>query len=71
MNIEVAIFRRRQILKFDLTIIWRVKGVVQARYANTIRDHVVHERSNQAEAFRANDTQFMQDANNLLFQRSE
>jgi TonB-linked SusC/RagA family outer membrane protein len=44
-----------------------VKGVVQARYANTIRDHVVHERSNQAEAFRADDTQFIQDANNLLF----
>lgn len=44
-----------------------VKGVVQARYANTIRDHVVHERSNQAEAFRANDTQFIQDSNNLLF----
>ncbi len=44
-----------------------IKGVVQARYANTIRDHKVHERSNQAEAFRANDTQFIQDANNLLF----
>jgi len=44
-----------------------IKGVLQARYANTIRDHKVHERSNQAEAFRANDTQFIQDANNLLF----
>ncbi len=44
-----------------------IKGVLQARYANTIRDHTVHERSNQAEAFRANDTQFIQDANNLLF----
>ncbi len=44
-----------------------VKGVLQARYANTIRDHTVHENSNQAEAFRANQTQFIQDANNLLF----
>ncbi len=45
----------------------KVKGVIQGRYANTERDHTVHENSNQAEAFRANDTQFIQDANNLLF----
>lgn len=44
-----------------------IKGVFQARYANTKRDHTVHEKSNQAEAYRANDTQFIQDANNLLF----
>lgn len=43
------------------------KGVMQARYANTIRDHTVHENSNQAEAYRANGTQFIQDANNLLY----
>ncbi|TRX62095.1 SusC/RagA family TonB-linked outer membrane protein [Fulvivirga sp. M361] len=44
-----------------------IKGVFQARYATTERDHVVHENSNQAEAYRANQTQFIQDANNLLF----
>ncbi len=44
-----------------------IKGVLQGRHANTISDHKVHERSNQAEAFRADDTQFIQDANNLLF----
>lgn len=44
-----------------------IKGVLQARYAGTERDHTVHERSNQAEAYRANQTQFIQDANNLLF----
>lgn len=44
-----------------------VNGVLQARYANTRRDHTVHERSNQAEAYRANATQFIQEANNLLF----
>ncbi len=43
------------------------KGVLQARYANTVRDHTVHENSNQAEAYRANGTQFIQDANNLLY----
>lgn len=44
-----------------------INGVFQARYVNTMRDHTVHERSNQAEAYRANQTQFIQDANNLLF----
>lgn len=44
-----------------------IKGVLQYRFANTTRDHSVHERSNQAEAYRANETQFIQDANNLLF----
>ncbi|HNP18836.1 MAG TPA: SusC/RagA family TonB-linked outer membrane protein [Fulvivirga sp.] len=44
-----------------------IKGVFQGRYASTERDHTVHEESNQAEAYRANGTQFIQSANNLLF----
>ncbi|MDA1121013.1 MAG: SusC/RagA family TonB-linked outer membrane protein [Bacteroidetes bacterium] len=44
-----------------------IKGVLQARSASTLQDHTVHENSNQAEAFRANDTQFIQNANNLLY----
>lgn len=44
-----------------------IKGVFQARFASTKRDHTVHENSNQAEAYRADGTQFIQDANNLLF----
>ena len=44
-----------------------LKGVVQLRYANTSRDHIIHERSNQAEAYRADETQYIQDANNLLY----
>jgi len=46
---------------------FNINGVFQLRYANTKRDHTVHENSNQAEAYRADDTQFIQDANNLLF----
>ena len=45
----------------------KINGVFQARYADTRRDHTVHEYSNQAEAYRADDTQFIQEANNLLF----
>ncbi len=48
-----------------------LKGVLQYRYASTTRDHTVHEKSNQAEAYRADDTQFIQDANNLLFNDPE
>ncbi len=44
-----------------------IQGVFQARFANTKRDHTVHEKSNQAEAYRADDTQYIQNANNLLF----
>lgn len=44
-----------------------LKGVMQIRYANTERSHVITENSNQAEAFRADGSQFIQDANNLLF----
>ncbi|MTI39860.1 SusC/RagA family TonB-linked outer membrane protein [Fulvivirga lutimaris] len=44
-----------------------IKGVLQGRFASTERDHTVHEKSNQAEAYRANQTQFIQNANNLLF----
>lgn len=44
-----------------------LKGVVQLRYANTSRDHIIHERSNQAEAYRADETQYIQEANNLLY----
>ena len=44
-----------------------LKGVLQVRYANTNQEHIVTENSNQAEAFRANGSQFIQRANNLLF----
>ena len=67
MNIEVVDVAAQADFEVRPSDNLAIKGVVQARYANTIRDHVVHERSNQAEAFRADDTQFIQDANNLLF----
>jgi TonB-linked SusC/RagA family outer membrane protein len=44
-----------------------LKGVIQVRYATTEREHIITERSNQSEAFRADGTQFIQDFNNLLY----
>ena len=67
MNIKVADISAQADFEVRPTDNLVIKGVLQGRYANTNRNHTVHERSNQAEAFRANDTQFIQDANNLLF----
>ncbi|MFY0653248.1 MAG: SusC/RagA family TonB-linked outer membrane protein [Cyclobacteriaceae bacterium] len=48
-----------------------VKGVFQGRYATTTRDHTVHENSNQAEAYRADQTSQIRSGNNLLFNDPE
>ncbi len=44
-----------------------LRSTAQGRYATTNREHVIHERSNQAEAYRADDTQYIQESNPLLF----
>lgn len=67
MEIKVADFSAQTDFEVRPIKDLSIKGVLQARVANTVQDHTVHERSNQAEAYRANQTQFIQDANNLLF----
>lgn len=67
IDITVADFSAQTDFEINPTPNLNFNGVVQARYASTIRDHTVHEKSNQSEAYRANQTQFIQDANNLLF----
>jgi TonB-linked SusC/RagA family outer membrane protein len=48
-----------------------IKGVFQGRYATTTQDHTVHEESNQAEAYRADETGAIRAGNNLLFNDPE
>jgi len=67
INIQVVDVSVQTDFKINLKENLSIKGVLQARSATTDRDHTVHENSNQAEAFRADDTQFIQQANNLLF----
>ncbi|MEM6642927.1 MAG: SusC/RagA family TonB-linked outer membrane protein [Bacteroidota bacterium] len=67
MDITVSDISAQTDFEINPTEGLRVSGVFQARYANTKQDHTIHENSNQAEAFRADDTQFIQDANNLLY----
>lgn len=62
--VDLSVQTDFEVIPFDD---FSLKGVIQGRFANTKRDHMVHERSNQAEAFRAADTQFIQEANNLLY----
>jgi len=45
-----------------------LKGSFQYRSANTLREHKIHEFSNQAEAYRADYSQAIIDNNHFLFQ---
>lgn len=67
MDITVSDISAQTDFEINPTDQIRISGVFQARYANTKQDHTIHENANQSEAFRANDTQFIQDANNLLY----
>ena len=67
MDITVSDVSAQTDFEINPTDALRISGVFQARYATTKQDHTIHENSNQSEAFRANGTQFIQDANNLLY----
>lgn len=67
INIDVADIATQADINLDLTDNLTLRSTVQGRYATTQREHVIHEQSNQAEAYRADDTQYIQDANPLLF----
>ena len=67
INIDVADIATQADLNYDITSNLTFRSTLQARYATTEREHVIHEHSNQAEAYRADDTQYIQDANPLLF----
>ena len=67
INIDVADIATQADINLDLTDHLTLRSTVQGRYAATQREHVIHEHSNQAEAYRADDTQYIQDSNPLLF----
>lgn len=67
INIDVADIATQADINYDLANNLTFRSTLQARYATTQREHIIHEHSNQAEAYRADDTQYIQDANPLLF----
>lgn len=71
ININVADIATQADINYDITENLTLRSTVQGRIATTQREHVIHENSNQAEAYRADDTQYIQDANPLLFRDPE
>ena len=67
INITVADVSTQADLQYRFTDNLIFRSAVQGRYASTKREHTIHEWSNQAEAYRANQTQYIQDANRLLY----
>lgn len=67
INIDVADIATQADVNYDITNNLTLRSTLQGRYATTQREHVIHEKSNQAEAYRADDTQYIQEANPLLF----
>lgn len=67
INITVADISTQADVSYNIQENLTFRSTLQGRYAATKREHVIHEDSNQAEAYRADDTQFIQDANPLLF----
>lgn len=67
ININVGDISTQADITYSILDNLSFRSTVQGRYATTKREHVIHERSNQAEAYRADDTQYIQDANPLLY----
>jgi TonB-linked SusC/RagA family outer membrane protein len=67
MNINVQDISAQTDLHYKVRENINLRSAIQGRVAGTKREHVIHEKSNQAEAYRADDTQFIQDLNPLLF----
>ncbi len=67
INIDVGDISTQADVTYNILENLSLRSTIQGRYATTKREHVIHERSNQAEAYRADDTQYIQDANTLLY----
>jgi TonB-linked SusC/RagA family outer membrane protein len=67
INIDVGDISTQADLTYNILENLSIRSTVQGRYATTKREHVIHERSNQAEAYRADDTQYIQESNTLLY----
>jgi TonB-linked SusC/RagA family outer membrane protein len=67
ININVGDISTQADIQYEIKENINFRSTLQGRYATTKREHVIHEKSNQAEAYRANGTQYIEEANPLLF----
>ncbi|MDF9795930.1 TonB-linked SusC/RagA family outer membrane protein [Catalinimonas alkaloidigena] len=68
IDVRVADISAQADFNFKILDNLTFRSTMQGRYAATNREHIIHEWSNQAEAYRADGTQYIQDANPLLYQ---
>jgi TonB-linked SusC/RagA family outer membrane protein len=67
INISVGDISTQADINYEIKNNLSFRSTIQGRFATTRREHIIHENSNQAEAYRADDTQYIQDSNPLLF----
>jgi TonB-linked SusC/RagA family outer membrane protein len=67
IKISVADISTQADLNYKVRENITLRSALQGRFAATKKEHVIHENSNQAEAYRADDTQYIQDLNPLLY----
>jgi TonB-linked SusC/RagA family outer membrane protein len=68
ININVGDLSSQADFNYDIMDNLTFRSTLQGRYATTKREHIIHEFSNQAEAYRSDDTQYIQESNPLLYQ---
>jgi TonB-linked SusC/RagA family outer membrane protein len=67
INISVSDISTQADITYHIRDNLTFRSTLMGRHATTKREHVIHERSNQAEAYRADGTQYIADANQLLY----
>lgn len=67
IDITVGDISTQADINYEITEGLTFRSTVQGRYASTKREHIIHEKSNAAESYRANGTQYIEDANPLLY----
>jgi TonB-linked SusC/RagA family outer membrane protein len=67
LKIKVADISTQADINYHFNDNLTFRSALQGRYATTQREHIIHENSNAAESYRADDTQYIQDSNPLLF----
>ncbi len=71
MDVEVMDIIAQLNMEFKLKENVKFSSLLQGRYANTESEHKVHETSNAAQAYRANDTAEITDNNPFLYRDSD
>jgi TonB-linked SusC/RagA family outer membrane protein len=67
INVNVSDISTQADLHYNINEDLTFRSTLQGRYATTRKEHVIHEHSNQAQAYRADSTQYIKESNKLLY----